>query len=83
MSCAPLSRGTGTATGLPRSSLIACVSMIALSTERAARQPLAVVAMTAVDEHWLVEELVAYGSAGASASDFLCHGKDPIEANSS
>ena len=38
--------------------------------ERAARQPLAVVAMTAVDEHWLVEELVADGSAGAAASDF-------------
>ena len=29
--------------------------------ERAARQPLAVVAMTAVDEHWLVEELVGSG----------------------
>jgi hypothetical protein len=27
--------------------------------ERAACQPLAIVAMTAVDEHWLVEELVA------------------------
>ena len=51
--------------------------------ERAARQPLAVVAMTAVDEHWLVKELVAYGSAGAAASDFLCHGEDPIQANSS
>ncbi len=42
--------------------------------ERAARQPLAVLAMTAVDEHWLVEELVADGSAGAAARDFLCHG---------
>ena len=41
--------------------------------ERAARQPLAVVAMTAMDEHWLVEELVANGSAGATSSDFLCH----------
>jgi hypothetical protein len=41
--------------------------------ERAARQPLAVVAMTAVDEHWFVEELVADGSAGAAAGDFLCH----------
>jgi hypothetical protein len=41
--------------------------------ERAARQPLAVVAMTAVDEHWLVEELIADGSAGAAAGDFLCH----------
>jgi hypothetical protein len=51
--------------------------------ERAARQPLAVVAMTAVDEHWLVKELVAYGPAGAAASDFLCHGEDPIQANSS
>src|SRR6266536_3036801 len=43
--------------------------------ERAARQPLAVVAMTAVDEHWLVEELVADGPAGAAAGDFLCHGE--------
>src|SRR5262249_12253973 len=43
--------------------------------ERAARQPLAVVAMTAVDEHWLVEELVADGSAGAATVDFLCHGE--------
>ncbi len=43
--------------------------------ERAARQPLAVVAMAAVDEHWLVEELVADGSAGAAAGDFLCHGE--------
>src|SRR5262249_54145961 len=41
--------------------------------ERAARQPVAIVAMTAVDEHWLVEELVADGSAGAAASEFLCH----------
>jgi hypothetical protein len=31
--------------------------------------------MTAVDEHWLVEELVADGSAGAAAGDFLCHGE--------
>jgi len=38
--------------------------------ERAACQPLAIVAMTAVDEHWLVEELVADGSAGAAACDF-------------
>src|SRR5205823_9216137 len=42
---------------------------------RAARQPLAIVAMTAVDEHWVVEELVADGSAGAAAGDFLCHGE--------
>src|SRR5262249_23197673 len=41
--------------------------------ERAARQPLAVVAVTAVNEHWLVEELVADGSAGAAAGNFLCH----------
>jgi len=41
--------------------------------ERAAGQPLAVVAMTAVNEHWFVEELVADGSAGAAACDFLCH----------
>ena len=41
--------------------------------ERAARQPLAVVAMTAVNEHRLVEELVADGSARAAAGDFLCH----------
>ena len=41
--------------------------------KRAARQSLAVVAMTAVDEHWLVEELVADGSARAAAGDFLCH----------
>src|SRR4029453_2553987 len=33
MSCGPFSRGTGTATGLPLSSLIAWVSMIALSTK--------------------------------------------------
>src|SRR5262249_22737059 len=38
--------------------------------ERAARQPLAVVAMTAVDEHWLIEELVTDGSADAAASKF-------------
>ena len=43
--------------------------------ERGARQPLAVVAMTAVDEHWLVEEPVADGSAGAAAVDILCHGE--------
>ena len=42
--------------------------------ERAARQSLTVVAMTAVDEHWLVEELVTDGSARAAAGDFLCHG---------
>ena len=45
--------------------------------ERATRQPLAIVAMTAVDEHWLVEELVADGAAGAAAADFLCHGERP------
>src|SRR5947207_10911042 len=43
--------------------------------ERAARQPLLVVAMTAVDEHWLVEELVADGPARAAAGDFLFHGE--------
>ena len=42
--------------------------------ERAACQPLAVVAMTAVNEHRLGEDLVADGSAGAAASKFLCHG---------
>jgi hypothetical protein len=42
--------------------------------ERAAHQPLAVVAMTAMDEHWLVEELVPDGPTGAAASNFLCHG---------
>ena len=41
--------------------------------ERAAGQSLTVVAMTAVDEHWLVEELIADGSARAAACDFLCH----------
>ena len=41
--------------------------------ERASRQSLTVVAMTAVDEHWLVEELVTDGSARAAAGDFLCH----------
>ena len=51
--------------------------MIALSTERAARQSLAVVAMTAMDEHWLVEELVADESARAAAGDFLCHAERP------
>ena len=43
--------------------------------ESAAGQPLAVVAMTAVDEHWLVEELVADGSTRTAAGDFLCHGE--------
>src|SRR6516164_10245971 len=43
--------------------------------ECAACQPLAVVAMTTVNEHWLVEELVADGSASAAAGDFLCHGE--------
>src|SRR5262249_45043748 len=43
--------------------------------ERAARQPLAVVAMTAVDEHWLVEELGADRSAGPATGDVLCHGE--------
>ena len=41
--------------------------------ERAAGQSLTIVAVTAVDEHWLFEELVTDGSAGASACDFLCH----------
>jgi hypothetical protein len=63
---------------LDRLSLDDCVEY-----ERTARQPLAVVAMTAVDEHWLVEELVAYRSASAAAGDLPCHGEDPIEANSS
>jgi hypothetical protein len=31
--------------------------------------------MTAVNKHWLIEELVADGSAGARARDFLCHGE--------
>src|SRR6266404_2080631 len=43
--------------------------------ERAARQALAVVAMTAVNEHRLVEEPVKDGSAGAAAGEFLCHGE--------
>lgn len=44
--------------------------------ERAARQPLAVVAMAAVDKHWFVEELVADGSARAAAGNvFFCHGR--------
>jgi hypothetical protein len=42
--------------------------------ERAARQPLAIVAMAAVDEHWLVEEPVADGSARAATGEFLWHG---------
>src|SRR5262249_61940412 len=41
--------------------------------EGAARQSLAVVAMTAVHEHWLVEEVVADGCAGAAAHDFPFH----------
>jgi len=41
--------------------------------ERAACQPLAVVAVTAVDEHGFVEELVTDGAARAAAGDFLCH----------
>ena len=45
--------------------------------ERAACQSLAVVAMTTVDEHRLVEKLVADGSAGSAAGDFLCHGERP------
>src|ERR1043166_5500469 len=50
--------------------------------ERAARQPLAVVAMTAVNEHWRVEELVADGSAAAAAGKFLCHpDRRPNESN--
>ena len=52
--------------------------------ESAPRQPLAVVAMATVDEHWLVKELVADGSAGAAAGDFLCHSERcPDQANSS
>ena len=42
--------------------------------ERTACQSLTVVAMTAVNEHRLGEELVANGPAGAAASKFLCHG---------
>ena len=45
--------------------------------ERAPRQSLTVVAMTAVDEHWFVEELVADGSAGAAAGKFLSHVEPP------
>jgi hypothetical protein len=41
--------------------------------ERATRQPLAIIAVTAVNEHWLVEQLVTDRSAGAAACDFLCH----------
>ena len=41
--------------------------------ERAARQSLTVVAMTAVNEHWLIQELVADGSARAAAGNFVCH----------
>jgi hypothetical protein len=33
--------------------------------------------MTTVDEHRLVEKLVADGSAGSAAGDFLCHGERP------
>src|SRR4029077_10380646 len=51
--------------------------------ERAARQPLAIVAMTALDEHWLVEELVADIYPGAAAGDFLRHGERSEQANSS
>src|SRR6476646_5221482 len=51
--------------------------------EGAARQPLAIVAMAAVDEHWLVEQLVADGSAGAAPGDFLCHGERSERANRS
>ena len=43
--------------------------------ERAARQSLAIVAMTAMNEHRLVEELVADGSARTAAGDFFCHAK--------
>ena len=49
--------------------------------ERAARQPLAIVAVTAVNEHWLVEQLVADGSAGAATCDFLYHVNEPNGAN--
>src|SRR5438046_3480955 len=43
--------------------------------ECAARHALAVVAMTAVNEHRLVEEPVTDGSAGAAAGEFLFHGE--------
>jgi hypothetical protein len=39
--------------------------------ERASRQPLAIVTMTAVDEHRPGEKLVADGAAGATASKFF------------
>src|SRR4051794_24202808 len=29
--------------------------------------------MTAVDEHWLVQELIADGCARAAAGNFVCH----------
>ncbi len=51
--------------------------------ERAARESLTVIAMTAVDEHWLVEELVADRPARAAAGDFLCHAEGSEAANSS
>ncbi len=42
--------------------------------KRAARQPLAIIAMAAVDEHWFFDELVADGPAAAAAAEFLGHG---------
>ena len=49
--------------------------------ERATRHAVAIIAMTEVDEHWLIEQLVADGSASAPAGDFLCHGERPNESN--
>jgi hypothetical protein len=45
-----------------------------VENKRAARQPLAVVAMTAVDEHRFLEELVSNGSAGTATGDSPCQG---------
>ena len=41
------------------------------------RGPLTVVAMTAMDEHRLVQQLVPDGSAGAAAGEFLWHYERP------
>jgi hypothetical protein len=43
--------------------------------ECAACQSLAIVAMTAVDKHWFLQELVADGAARTAASDVLWHGR--------
>ena len=73
MSCGPFSRGTGTGYRLAAEQLDRLSLDDRVEYKRAARQSLTVVAMTAVNEHWLVEELVADGSARAAAGNFLCH----------